>query len=138
MAVERSVARRQLFSHGLRRSTKYLMALALVLASTIVVASVSFNQKPTPTAKKPPCAEAPDELFTMFVPLGHARYFGDGQLMLNNRGIVATSVTPRWYVQGRTAVAGVAITLPPSRWPTPHPMSSKQPHKCWIPKRGEC
>lgn len=115
MAVERSVARRQLFSHGLRRSTKYLMALALVLASTIVVASVSFNQKPTPTAKKPPCAEAPDELFTMFVPLGHARYFGDGQLMLNNRGIVATSVTPRWYVQGRTAVAGVAITLPPSR-----------------------
>lgn len=65
--------------------------------------------------KQAPCASAPDKERSMFVPLGHLRYFGGADLMLNNRGTEVSDVLPTWYVEGRDPIDGPTIHLPASR-----------------------
>ena len=76
------------------------------------VSSQARHAAPPRPIKHTPCATAPAKLFSMFVPLAHARYFGGADLMLNNRGVVPHEVTPTWYIEGRGAVVGATFTLP--------------------------
>src|SRR5690348_13953476 len=102
------------------RATRNLAFLSLVVVVLLFNerASMSLAAAPPPPpgpAKQAPCATAPDATFSMLVPLAHARYFGGGDLMLNNRGIVAHSVVTTWYVEGRGPIVGPTISLPASQ-----------------------
>ena len=94
------------------RSVYKIGARLAVLVSVCVLSLIVLSGQPAFTStsgiqtapQRPPCATSPDSVQTMFVPLGHARYFGEGQVMLNNRGVVSTTVQPTWYLEGRTAI----------------------------------
>ena len=49
-----------------------------------------------------------------FVPLAHARYFGEAELTLANFGPQPVAVTPAWLVRGSDVVVGRPIEVPPS------------------------
>jgi hypothetical protein len=50
----------------------------------------------------------------MFVPLAHARYFGQVELGFNVRSTLPQDVTPTWYLRGRGAMTGPVISLAPT------------------------
>jgi hypothetical protein len=106
------------------RSRAIRLLAILILASGFMAtrgSSVLRSQggpvlPPLPRGEKhTPCATAPFQALSMFVPLAHARFFGAADLMLNNRGVVVHDVVPTWYVEGRGPVVGDTIQLPAGR-----------------------
>ena len=77
---------------------------ALVLLAPVVLcrttAQRAVGPRPTTTLRE-------------FVPLAHARYFGDAELTLANFGPDPIVVNPVWLVRGNDTVEGPPITLPP-------------------------
>jgi hypothetical protein len=51
---------------------------------------------------------------SIFVPLGHAKYFGSVELGLNSRSTQSQQVTPTWYIAGGGTVVGAPISVDPS------------------------
>ncbi len=100
---------------SLRVLATFVAVLSIALLGTEPIFSAAEGGRRPPALRARSgavrCAEAPDQSYSMFVPLAHARYFGDVDLMLNNRGIVDHQVVPTWYVDGRGAVVGASFTL---------------------------
>jgi len=59
----------------------------VVLLGTGWPSAVASSRVVQRQARQAPCATAPDQRRSIFVPLAHLRFFGAADLMLNNRGV---------------------------------------------------